>query len=133
MRENIALTKSTAFAIRIINLYKFLCNNNKEFVLSKQVLRSGTSIGANVSEADCAITKSDFLSKIYIAYKECSETLYWLYLLKETRYIDDTAYRSMAKDCKELIRILSATTKTTEQNIATEQNTKKKKHDVKKQ
>ena len=132
MRENIALEKSTKFAIRIINLYKFLCTNQQEFVLSKQILRSGTSIGANISEADCAITKSDFLAKIYIAYKECSETLYWLRLLKETDYIDNKSYNSMTRDCKELIRMLAATTKTTEKNIKPEQNTKKKKHDDKK-
>ncbi len=76
MKENIALQKSVDFAIRIINLYKYLVDKKKEFVLSKQVLRSGTSIGANLSEAECAISKNDFLAKVYIAYKECSETQY---------------------------------------------------------
>ena len=132
MRENLILTKSTQFAIRIINLYKFLCDSQKEFILSKQVLRSGTSIGANVAEADCAITKSDFLSKIYVAYKECSETMYWLLLLRETNYIDSRSYNSITKDCKELIRMLSAATKTTEKNIEQEQNAKKKKQNAKK-
>ncbi len=84
--EGITRVKSRKFAVRIVRLYQFLCNERKEFVLSKQLLRSGTGIGANLAEAECAISKKDFLSKIYIALKECSETLYWLDLLKDTSF-----------------------------------------------
>lgn len=129
MRENVALQKSINFAVRIVNLSKFLQQEHKENILSKQILRSGTSIGANLAEAECAISKSDFLAKSYIAYKECSETLYWLLLLKETNYIDEKAYSSIYKDCKELIKLLAATTKTAENNINNEQ---KKKNSEKK-
>ncbi len=125
MRENIVFNKSIAFSIRVIHLYRFLCNNQQEFVLSKQVLRSGTGIGANLAEAECAISKSDFLSKIYIAYKECSETLYWLRLLYETEYITKKQYDSLQRDCNEIVKILSATTKTTEKNIKSESDIKK--------
>lgn len=104
--------KSKKFAVRIVNLYKFLCDEKKEFVLSKQILRSGTSIGANMAEAECAISRKDFLAKIYIALKECAETLYWLDLLHETEYITDIQYSSLQSDCEELRRMLSATTKT---------------------
>ena len=111
-KENPAETKSIAFAIRIVNLCKYLCDNKKEFVLSKQILRSGTSIGANMAEALCAMSDNDFLAKIYIAYKECSETQYWLNLLKETKYITEKEYNSLFADCNEITKILSATTKT---------------------
>lgn len=100
------------FSIRIYNLYKHLCENKKEFVLSKQVLRSGTSIGANLSEAECAISENDFLAKIYISYKECSETLYWLELLKNINLLSETEFNSIYNDCKELIKILSASIQT---------------------
>ena len=76
IEEKTVKYKSKRFAVRIVNLYKYLCDEKKEFVLSKQVLRSGTSIGANIAESECAISKKDFLSKIYIALKECSETIY---------------------------------------------------------
>ena len=109
--------KSKKFAVRIVNLYKYLCNDKKEYVLSKQILRSGTSIGANIAEAECGISKKDFLSKIYIALKECVETIYWLDLLYETGYIDERMYLSMKSDCDELRRMLSATTKTTSEQI----------------
>ena len=84
--------KSKKFAVRIVKLYKYLCDEKKEYVLSKQVLRSGTSIGANIAESECAISEKDFLSKIYIALKECVETLYWLDLLFETEYLSETEY-----------------------------------------
>lgn len=77
--ENTAKNKSKKFAIRIVKLYKYLCDEKKEYVLSKQLLRSGTSIGANLAEAECAITKKEFLAKVYIALKECSESQYWLW------------------------------------------------------
>lgn len=126
-RENVVLNKSIDFAIRIVKLSRFLREQHNEFTLSKQILRSGTSIGANLSEAECAISKSDFLAKVYVAYKECSETLYWLLLLNKSGYIDDKSYRSMYKDCKAIIKILSATTKTVEKNIATEAQQQKQK------
>ena len=112
MKENVVFDKSKNFAIRIINLYKYLCDTKKEYVLSKQVLRSGTSIGANIAESECAISKKDFLSKLYVALKETSETLYWLELLYKTEYIDKQMYQSMHNDCEEIKRILQASTKT---------------------
>ena len=104
--------KSLAFAKRIVNLYRFLVSEHKEYVLSKQILRSGTSIGANIAEARYAISKKDFLSKIYISLKECAETLYWLELLHSCSFLTDLEYRSLSLDCEELRRMLSATTKT---------------------
>ena len=107
-----AKEKSKAFAIRIVRLYRYLCDEKKEFVLSKQLLRSGTSIGANLAEAECAISRKDFLSKIYIALKECMETIYWLELLHETDYLTEQEFQSISSDCEELRRMLSSTTKT---------------------
>lgn len=112
MKDNISKQKSIDLAIRIVNLYKYLCENKKEFVLSKQLLRSGTSIGANLAEAECAISRKDFTAKVYIAYKECSETLYWLLILKETGFLTATEYESIFSDCKSLMKILSKITKT---------------------
>jgi len=107
-----AREKSLRFAVRIVRLYQHLNSEKNEYVLSKQILRSGTSIGANLAEADTAFSKNDFLSKVYIALKECSETLYWLKLLKETDYLTETMYQSLNGDCEEIRRMLSATTKT---------------------
>ena len=104
--------KSKQFAIRIVKLYQYLCNDKKEYTLSKQLLRSGTSIGANLAESECAISKKDFFAKVYIALKECSETLYWLELLYETDYLTQPEYLSMKADCDEIKRMLSSTTKT---------------------
>ena len=104
--------KSKRFAVRIVKLYQFLCSEKKEYVLSKQVLRSGTSIGANLAEAETAISRKDFLSKVYIALKECSETLYWLELLKETEFLTQEQFDSVYHDCEELKKMLTATTKT---------------------
>ena len=117
MNENTARYKSKKFAVRIVNMYKFLFDEKKEFVISKQILRSGTSIGANLAEAECAMSKKDFLSKIYIALKECSETLYWLELLYETEYIDNSQFDSIYQDCEEIKKMLMATTKTTSSNL----------------
>lgn len=111
-REKTVKFKSKRFAVRIVNLYKYLCDEKKEFVLSKQILRSGTSIGANIAESECAISDKDFVSKIYIALKECSETIYWLDLLFETDYISEEQYRSVKSDCEEIRKMLSSTTKT---------------------
>lgn len=107
-----AKEKSKKFALRIIRLYKYLTQEQKEFVLSKQILRSGTSIGANLAESACAISPKDFLSKVYISLKEAEETLYWLDLLKDSDYITLKMYESLAKDCKDILRILSKTTLT---------------------
>ena len=109
--------KSKKFSVRIINLYKYLCDKKNEYVLSKQILRSGTSIGANIAESECAISKKDFLSKIYIALKESAETLYWLDLLYETEYITDSQYKSLYADCEEIKKMLSSTTKTINSTI----------------
>ena len=112
VRENIARIKSKSFALRIISTFKKLHNEKKEFVLSKQLLRSGTSIGANIAEAECAISKKDFQSKIYIALKESAETKYWLELLCESQYISKQDFEKLYADCEEIRRILSSTTKT---------------------
>ena len=109
--------KSKKFAVRIVKLYKYLCNEKSEFVLSKQLLRSGTSIGANIAESECAISEKDFLSKIYIALKECSETIYWLELLYETDYLTQSELESVRSDCIEIKKILSATTKTVKSKL----------------
>ena len=107
-----AKSKSKRFAVRIVKAYQYLCEEKKEYVLSKQLLRSGTSIGANLAEAETAISRSDFQAKIYIALKECAETLYWLELLRDTDYLSQAMFQSMYSDCEELRKILSATTKT---------------------
>ena len=110
--ENTVFYKSKKYAVRIVNLYKYLCDEKKEYILSKQLLRSGTSIGANIAESECAISKKEFLSKIYIALKEANETLYWLDLLYETEYLNEHEYFSIKDDCEEIKKMLSATTKT---------------------
>jgi four helix bundle protein len=112
MKNGPAKIKSKSFALRIIKLYKYLCDKKKEFILSKQILRSGTSIGANLAESECAISENDFISKIYIALKECVETQYWLDLLKDSGYINQKEYDSIYKDCNEITKILNKTTKT---------------------
>ncbi len=98
--------KAYQFSIRIVNAYRYLCNDKKEFVLSKQLLRSGTSIGANIAEANGAISKADFRAKMSIAYKECLETKYWLSLLKDTDYIDEKSFVSIYQDAEEISRML---------------------------
>ncbi|WP_456432454.1 four helix bundle protein [Nitratifractor sp.] len=107
--------KSFAFALRIVRLGKFLKETHREFIISKQILRSGTAIGALVAEGKYAQSKADFLHKLSIALKEASETEYWLRLLKESRYIDDTMFHSLYKDLDELLRLLIASTKTIKQ------------------
>ena len=105
--------KSFDFAVRIVNLYKHLLADKKEFVLSKQLLRSGTSIGANVSEGERGQTKPDFNSKMSIALKEANETYYWLRLLHKTEYLTDKEFTSMEKDINEIIAILVSICKKT--------------------
>lgn len=115
--ESAAMQKSKAFAIRTVKLYNYLCEEKREYVLSKQLLRSGTSIGANLAEARCAISKKEFLTKVSISFKECSETVYWLELLHDTNYITDLQYNSMSTDCNELYKILSATIATLREKL----------------
>ena len=107
-QDNTVVVKSKAFAIRIIRLYQFLQNEKKEYTLSKQLLRSGTSIGANIKEAIRGFSKKDFRFKLGIALKEASETEYWLELLYETEYISEKQFLSTNDDCIELIKILTA-------------------------
>ena len=116
MGEGLLKSRSKAFAVRIVNLYRYLREEKREFVLSKQLLRSGTSIGANLAEAECAISRKDFSAKVYIALKECAETKYWLELLRETDYLSASEFRSIYSDCEEMRRMLSATTKTMNDN-----------------
>ena len=113
MKENVIADKSFDFAVRIVKLYKYLCGVKKEYVLSKQLLRSGTSIGANVSEALQGQSKRDFLMKMNIALKETSETKYWLRLLKATEYLTDSEQQPVLDGCVELERILTSIVRTT--------------------
>lgn len=115
--SNIVLEKSKKFAVRIVNLYKFLIKESNDYVVPKQILRSGTSIGANITEAECGFSDKDFLYKMQIAYKECSETLYWLELLYETGYITQEQYYSMNSDCEDIKNLLTAITKTTKNKL----------------
>lgn len=115
-KENVTYDKAYKFAIRIVKAYQYISANKKEYTLSKQMLRSGTSIGANVAEADGAISKADFSNKISIAYKECLETKYWLSLLKDTDYINKKTFESMHKDADELAKILFSILKKTRIN-----------------
>ena len=115
MGKSILKEKSYVFAIRVVKLSQFLREERKEFVLSKQILRSGTAIGALVREAEFGQSKADFRSKMSIALKEANETDYWLNLLKDTNYLNEKMFQSFSNDCLELIKILVATGKTTEQ------------------
>lgn len=110
--DNAIVGKSKFFAIRIVRAYKYLTAEKNEYVLSKQLLRSGTSIGANVKEAIRGQSKPDFYSKLNIALKEASETEYWLEILYETEYIDKKLFDSIISDCREIIKLLISITKT---------------------
>lgn len=112
-KENIVYEKTYKFAVRIVKAYQFLSREKKEFVISKQLLRSGTSIGANISEANGAISKADFSNKISIAYKECLETKYWLTLLKDTSFIDSNTFESIYLEVDEIGKILFSILKST--------------------
>ncbi len=114
--KSIAYDKAYNFALRIIKAFEYLQKNKKEYILSKQLLRCGTSIGANISEANGAISQKDFSAKISIAYKECLETKYWLSLLKDSGYIDNKTYNSIFKDNDEISKILFSILKTTRIN-----------------
>lgn len=111
MKENIIETKSFAFAKRIIKLYKYLTNEKKEYILSKQLMRSGTSIGANIREARYGASRADFKNKMKIALKEASESEYWIELL-ENEYLSEKECESLKKDVVELIKLLTSITKT---------------------
>ena len=109
--------KSLAFAIRIVKLYKLFVESKKEYVLSKQLLRCGTAIGALAREAEHAQSKADFLNKMNIALKEANETLYWLILLKETAYLSQVEFESIYTDAEELVKILVSIVKTTKTKL----------------
>ena len=116
--ENIIADKSKTFAIRIVKLYQYLCTEKREFALSKQLLRSGTSIGANVKEAIRGQSKADFISKMSIALKEASETEYWLELLYETDFLDKKQFDSIYADDQELLKILTSIVKSSSERRA---------------
>lgn len=116
MKENDVRDKSIAFAKRVIFAYQYLCEEKKEFTLSKQFLRSGTSIGANIAEAQYGSSRKDFLNKLYIALKECAETMYWMDLLASCGYLSQAEYRSLYHDCEELRKLLSSITKSVKNN-----------------
>lgn len=117
MKENIIKNKSFAFSIRIVKLYQFLCEIKKEFVLSKQLLRSGTAVGALIREAEHAESKTDFKHKMSIAQKEINESIYWLELLKETEYLTNEQFESMNNDAIEIIKLLTSIIKSVKLNI----------------
>ena len=115
MKENVVAEKSYAFALRIVKAYKFLSSEQREFILSKQLLRSGTAIGALVKEAEHAQSKADFINKMNIALKEANETEYWLMLLKDSSFIDEKSFQSISEENKELIRLLISIVKTSKE------------------
>jgi four helix bundle protein len=113
--DNIVQQKSYAFALRTVRLYKYLCDNKKEFVLSKQVLRSGTSIGANIEEAIGGQSDRNFYAKLSIAYKEARETHYWLRLLHDSEWLSDMEVLSILADCEELMKLIGSIQKSLKQ------------------
>jgi four helix bundle protein len=117
MRENVVKNKSFAFAVKIVKLYQFLCEQKKEFVLSKQLLRSGTSVGAMIREAEHAETKKDFIHKMGLAQKEINETIYWLELLRETNYLNEEYFDSLNEDAIEIIKLATAILRKAKSNI----------------
>jgi four helix bundle protein len=116
LRENIILDKSFEFAVRIVKLYKYLCDNKKEYILSKQLLRSGTSIGANINEAQAGQSKADFIAKMSIASKEAIESKYWIDLLIKTDYlnIENKHTKSLLNEIEELIKLLTSIVKSSQ-------------------
>jgi four helix bundle protein len=117
MKENVIKDKSFEFAVRTVNLYKYLIENKKEFVLSKQLLKSGTSVGANIEEGVAGQSKKDFVSKLSISLKEAKETHYWLRLLYRCEYLDQKMFDSIIGDCDEIIVILTSILKTSRRNL----------------
>ncbi len=117
MKDNIVKTKSFDFAIRIVKLYQYLCTDKKEFILSKQLLRSGTSIGAMIREAEHAESKNDFIHKFSIAQKEANEALYWLELLKATDYLNEKEFENINNDATSILKLITSILKTTKQQL----------------
>ena len=117
MKESVLREKSYRFALRIVKLYRFIADEKKEFVLSKQILRSGTSIGANVEEGNQAQSKSDFIHKLSIAQKEAAETHYWLRILRDSELLTAKQAESLIADCEEIQKLLTASIKTAKQNL----------------
>lgn len=117
MRKNVVKDKSFDFAIRIVRLYQFLVVEKKEFVLSKQILRSGTSVGAMVREAEHSETKKDFIHKMAIAQKEINESIYWLEILKETDYLSQSEFESLNTNAIEVIKLITSIIKSAKANI----------------
>ncbi|MBQ3495986.1 MAG: four helix bundle protein [Clostridia bacterium] len=116
MKENALIEKSLNFATRIVKLYQYLTKTKKETILSKQVLRSGTSIGANINEANFGQSRADFIAKMHIALKEAVETIYWLKVLTTSEYINEKLGLSLLNDCIELKKLLVSTINTTKEN-----------------
>jgi four helix bundle protein len=110
--EDVALEKSKRFAVEIVRLYQYLCAERREYVMGRQILRSGTSIGANLTEAVYAYSRKDFAAKKSIALKECAETLYWLELLHDTGFLSDDEYSRLSAGCEEILKLLAAAVKT---------------------
>jgi four helix bundle protein len=117
-QDNIILDKSFDFAVRVVKLYKYLCDDKKEYILSKQLLRSGTSIGANINEAQAGQSKADFISKMSISSKEARESKYWIDLLVKTEYlnINDQHTKSLQQDIEEIIKLLTSIVKSSREN-----------------
>ena len=116
MRDNLLIDKSVAFAVRIVKLHQYLIKSKKESIISKQIVRSGTSIGANINEANYGQSKADFISKLHIALKEAAETEYWLKVLTQSEYLSAEMGDSLLHDCMELKRILIASINTAKSN-----------------
>ena len=114
--DNIIVNKSFGFAVRCVKLYKYLCENKNDYIIGKQILRSGTSIGANVKEAIRRISKPEFRAKMSIALKEASETEFWIEILRDTEYISNEQAESMLQDCEELLKLLMSIVKTSNTN-----------------
>ena len=115
--QNVVMNKSYAFALRIIKLYQYLTAEKKEYVLSKQILRSGTGVGALIKEAEHAQSKADFINKMNIALKEANETEYWLMLLKDSQYIDEKSFQSIHPENVELIKLLASIVKSSKKTL----------------
>lgn len=115
--KNVLKSKSFAFALRIIKLYKYLIGEKKEFILSKQLLRSGTSVGALIREAQNAESKADFIHKFAIAQKECDETLYWMELLFHSDFLAEKEFQSIYNEASEILRIIKSSILTTKENL----------------
>jgi four helix bundle protein len=121
MKESILHIKSMEFAIKIVNLYKNLCENKKEYIISKQIMRSGTSIGANIREAQNAESPADFIHKLCISQKECNETRFWLELLIKTEYISNELFVELDNDAKYILNMLSKSIVTVKNKLKNEQ------------